>query len=565
VSMDRQRPRVPVPVPVALALLLAFAPAPGMATLFFPPDYLSVPGEQVLAMVAAELDGVNGPDLALVSYQADSLSVLLNNGAGGFGPPVTYWAGEGPSALTAGDLDGDGHLDLAVAAWDDRLRLFLGQGDGVFAAGPDYPTGDNPWKLVLADFNADGLADLACSALGGAPALFGVYLNQGGGDFAVAQVPTLSGQRGLAAGDFDGDGDLDIALAVYATDQLALHFNDGQGHFGAAQALAVADKPYDLAASDLNGDGRADLLLIHKDAQRQIWALPGLGGGLFGAPMSWSADRDMDQLLLADLDADGDRDLLVTCSGAASVGVLLQPADGNWQPPFFEDGGHGAYAPAAADFDGDGDLDLAVSSYWTDQLARLDNATFATPVAVSSFSAEPRGAQVTLRWQVESGESPAFRLEVLPEDGGLTRSLEGEELTGGQWRAVDASPALLAGGRFVYRLFGRDPGEDWRELRSLAVELPATLSTLLPPWPNPASPEARVSFLLTAPARASLSICDALGRRLRALAEGPRPAGPQEFVWDGRDDAGRLLPSGVYLAVLKTAGFTQSRRVVLIR
>jgi hypothetical protein len=562
--MDR-RPRVPVPVPVALALFLAFAPAVGRAALFFPPDYLSVPGEQVLAMVAADFDGANGPDLALVSYHADSLTVLLNGGAGVFQAPLSYWAGEGPSALVTGDLDGDGLLDLAVASWDDRLRLFRGQGGGLFAPGADYATGDNPWKLVLADFNADGLADLACSALGGAPAVFSVYLNLGGGNFAVANVPTLSGQRGLAAGDFDGDGDSDLALALYATDQLALHLNDGQGHFGAAQALAVADKPYDLAASDLNGDTRADLLLIHKDAQRQIWALPGLGGGLFGAPMVWSADRDMDQLLLADLDADRRQDLLVTCSGAGSVGVLLQPADGNWQPPFFEDGGNGAYAPAAADFDGDGDLDLAVSSYWTDQLARLDNATFATPVAVSSFSAEPGPARVTLRWLVAEGEAPAFRVEVAPEAGGLTRSLEGEQLTGGQWQAVDTSPALLAGGRFVYRLLGRDPGEEWRELRSLSVELPATLTTLLPPWPNPASPEARVSFLLTAPARASLTICDALGRRLRALAEGPRPAGPQEFVWDGRDDAGRLLPSGVYLAVLKTAGFTQSRRVVLVR
>ena len=563
--MDRQRPRVPVLMPVALALGLTLAAAPSAGALFFPPDYLSVPGEQVLSMVAADFDGERGPDLALVSYQADSLTVLLNNGAGAFQVPVSYWVGDGPSALAAGDLDGDGRLDLAVASWDDRLRLFLGQGDGTFAAGADYPTGDNPWRLVLADFNADGLADLACSSLGGAPAVFSVFLNQGGGAFAVTQVPTLSGQRGLAAADFDGDGDLDIALAVYATDQLALHFNNGQGQFGAAQALAVADKPYDLAASDLNGDARPDLLLIHKDAQRQIWALPGLGGGLFGTPMVWSADRDMDQLLLADFNADRRQDLLVTCSGAGSVGVLLQPADGAWQPPFFESAGPGAYAPAAADFDGDGDLDLAVSSYWTNQLAHLDNSTFATPVAIASFSAEPGPARVTLRWQVESGEAPAFRVDVSPEAGGLARSLEGEALVGGAWRAVDASPALLAGGRFVYRLFGRDPGEDWRELRSLAVELPVTLSTLQPPWPNPASPEARVSFLLTAPARASLTICDARGRRLRALAEGPRPAGPQEFVWDGRDDAGRLLPSGVYLAVLKTAGFTQSRRVVLIR
>jgi len=563
--MDRQRPRVPVLSPAALALLLCIGTAPAAAALFFPPEYLSVPGEQVLAMVAADFDGANGPDLALVSYQADSLTVLLNNGLGVLGAPASYATGIGPTSLTCADLSGDGLLDLAVVGWDDRLRLFLGQGAGLFAPGADYPTGDNPWKLVAADFNGDGLADLACSNLGGAPGQVSVYINQGGGAFSVEQVPTLSGQRGLAVGDFEGDGDLDLALAVYAMDQLALHFGDGSGHFGPAVAHATADKPYDIAASDLDGNGRPDLLLIHKDAQRQIWALPGLGGGLFGTPLVWNADRDMDQLLLADLDADRDQDLLVTCSGAGSVGVLLRPNDGVWAPPFFEAGGSGAYAPAAADFDNDGDLDLAVSSYWTNQLARLTNSTFVTPVAVADFAAEPGSAQVALRWLVESGAEPAFRVEVAPAGGGLTRSLEGEEVSGGRWRALDESPALLAGGRFIYRLFGRDPGEDWRELRSLAVELPPTLSTLLPPWPNPASPEARVTFLLTAPGRVSLTICDPQGRRLRALTDAVLPAGPQDFVWDGRDEAGRPLASGVYLAVLKTAGFTQSRRVVLIR
>lgn len=562
--MDRQRPRVPVLSPAALALLLCSA-APVAGALFFPPEYLGVPGEQVLAMVAADFDGATGPDLALISYQADSLTVLLNNGLGVLGTSRSYAAGTGPSSLACADFDDDAILDIAVVAWDDRLRLFLGQGAGLFAPGADYPTGDNPWKLVAADFNGDGLADLACSNLGGAPGQVSVYINQGGGAFSVEQVPTLSGQRGLAVGDFEGDGDLDLALAVYATDQLALHFGDGAGHFGPAVAHATADKPYDIAASDLDGNGRPDLLLIHKDAQRQIWALPGLGGGLFGAPLVWNADRDMDQLLLADLDADRDQDLLVTCSGTGSIGVLLRPSDGVWAPPFFESGGSGAYAPAAADFDGDGDIDLAISSYWTNQLARLANATIVTPVAVADFAAEPGQAQVALRWQVESGAAPAFRVEVAPAGGGLTRSLEAEPLTDGRWRALDTSPALLAGGNFVYRLFGREPGEDWRELRSLSVELPATLSTLLPPWPNPASPEARVSFLLTAPGRASLTICDPLGRRLRALTDAVLPAGPQDFVWDGRDEAGRALASGVYLAVLKTAGFTQSRRVVLIR
>ncbi|MDO9170522.1 MAG: FlgD immunoglobulin-like domain containing protein, partial [bacterium] len=59
-----------------------------------------------------------------------------------------------------------------------------------------------------------------------------------------------------------------------------------------------------------------------------------------------------------------------------------------------------------------------------------------------------------------------------------------------------------------------------------------------------------ISFLLSAPARATLVVFDARGRRVRGLLDESRPAGPASVIWDGRDDAGRALPGGVYVARL---------------
>lgn len=545
-------------LPLLLALLSGGAIGLRAEPLFFPPSYFGMSGEQVFALAVADIDGANGPDLVAISYEGDSLSVFLGE-PGGFAPRLNYWAGDGPTSIVAAQLDGDGLCDLATVGWDDTLRIFHGQGDGQFTPGARYATAGNPWELAAADLNGDQRVDLACSFAG--DPVFQVWTNDGSAHFGSSEYATAGRCRGLALAQMDGAGGLDVVLAVFADDQLAVHLNTG-GAFGPAIAYTTADKPYDLEALDFNLDGVDDLLLIHKDDARQIWGIPGLGGGYLGPPLVWNASYDMDQALLADLDDDDDLDLLVTSSSSGTVGVLLQPQDGDWPAPFFQEGGLGAYAPAAGDFDSDGDMDVVVSSYWTDQLARLDNRTYYVPVSVSDFAATTGPGRVDLSWHAASdGESFDFRVLVSTPDG--ERELDALPVAAGAWRAVDRDAALWSGGDFDYRLLSREGEGEWLHQRRITVRVPATAParpTLLAPWPNPANPTFTAEFLLPASGRAVLELHDLRGRRVARLADGRFASGLQRVTWSGAD-----LPSGVYLLSLRAEGVTASRRLVLLR
>jgi hypothetical protein len=96
-------------------------------------------------------------------------------------------------------------------------------------------------------------------------------------------------------------------------------------------------------------------------------------------------------------------------------------------------------------------------------------------------------------------------------------------------------------------------------------ETPPSILALGQNYPNPFNPETRIPFSLDTPGTVNLTIYDAAGRHVRTLVRGPQPAGEQEIVWDGRDDALRPVASGVYFVALRAAGRYLSKKLVLLR
>jgi hypothetical protein len=191
-------------------------------------------------------------------------------------------------------------------------------------------------------------------------------------------------------------------------------------------------------------------------------------------------------------------------------------------------------------------------------------------VLVQHFTAIGRDDGIELRWSLGV---VADRLPVTLERGGTVD---------GPWQPVTAPVATsgfdrvvldtdtVPGGRYGYRLSTADAGGERITLAVIAGERPAAPTdrpavALRGAAPNPFNPRTSVSFRLDRPLEVRLEVLDARGRRVAVLAAGSFGAGEHAVVWDGRDLAGRQLPSGSYVAVLEAPGHRESVRLTLVR
>ena len=175
--------------------------------------FLTSNGSDLLDLVAADFNGDGKTDLALIRAQQGNVDILLGNGDGTFLngiflPWSSFHTGHGRS-LTAADINGDGHLDLAVTT-AAVLRIAYGNGDGTFGTpiGLNTTTDPDPKQVIAGDFDGDGRLDLAVAL--GSNGMLAVYINKPSGTFQRRLFAAPGGPVGLAAGDLNHDGYLDI-------------------------------------------------------------------------------------------------------------------------------------------------------------------------------------------------------------------------------------------------------------------------------------------------------------------------------------------------------------------
>jgi len=144
-----------------------------------------------------------------------------------FSAPVGFAVSGGPGDVVTTDFNGDGRLDLAVlnrGSDDVSVSILLGSGDGAFQAIQNryVPTGGIPRSLAVGDFNGDGRPDLVALESGSSIGSVGVLLGNGDGSFQFARISSTEGDSSLAVavGDFDGDGNLDLAVTGFEADYL---------------------------------------------------------------------------------------------------------------------------------------------------------------------------------------------------------------------------------------------------------------------------------------------------------------------------------------------------------
>jgi trimeric autotransporter adhesin len=394
-------------------------------------------GERPNAVKAADVNGDGRPDLVVSNGESDTASVLLNTTAPGASTPSfaaqrIFALDSEPRSLQTVDLNGDGRIDVVAGNFAHHSVSVLLNTTAPGAATPSFAaqtlqTEPLPFGVVTADLNGDGRQDLIYTREGFGKLL--VSLSTTGAPTGAAPSLAVPHQSAVgdapassASTDLNGDGVPDLAVANEGADTASVLLNTtapgaSTPSFAAQQPFATGGAPSAVTATDLNGDGKPDLLLAnHDDDTASVLfntTSPGAAAPSFTAQQTFATGSAPTSVSAADLNGDGVPDLLVANRDDDTASVLLNTtAPGASTPSFaaqqeFATGG----APSAvttADLNGDGKPDLIVANHDDDTASVLFNTT-APGASTPSFAVQQAFA---------TGEEPsAVRATDLNGDG----------------------------------------------------------------------------------------------------------------------------------------------------
>ncbi len=319
-------------------------------------------GTSPQGIAVGDVNGDGHLDIAVTNWGSNTVSVFLGNGDGSFQGKLDYATGSQPHGIAIADLNGDGHPDIVVTnsgGSPGSVGVLLGKGDGTFNAQVTYNTGLNPWAVAVGDFNNDGIPDLAV-ANNNNNNVVSVLLGKGNGTFQ-AQFQSATGNTpvSIALADFNGDGNLDMAVADQQGNAVSIHLGNGKGGFAANVDYATGSFPAAVTTGDFNHDGILDLAVSDSNGN-SVSVLWGRGDGTFVGQLNVGAGDIPSAVLAADFNNDGITDMVAVNSGGNSISVILSNGNQTFQARTDYVAGPNAHAVATADFNHDGFLDLAV-------------------------------------------------------------------------------------------------------------------------------------------------------------------------------------------------------------
>jgi hypothetical protein len=222
-------------------------------------------GSNPMGVITADFNSDGKADLAISNSSSNTVTTLINNNYDYFNNYNYDSSGVSPQrGLAAGDFNGDGRTDLAVTnSTSGTIGILLRNTSGGFATAVTYSTGgSNPQGIATGDFNGDGKLDLAVVNM--ASNTLSILFGNGSGVFGSATVVGTQGlvPMGIVAGDFNGDGKLDLAVTNHGSSTLSVFARDGSGSFNviATYSDGFASGMEGIATGDFNGDGRLDLV-----------------------------------------------------------------------------------------------------------------------------------------------------------------------------------------------------------------------------------------------------------------------------------------------------------------
>lgn len=532
-----------------------------------------------IAVAWGDYDGDGDLDLFVPNYTAEN-RLYRNNGNGTFTDvAVATGVNDGSHSQSAawGDYDNDGDLDLYVTRdVNEANRLFRNDGSGFTDVGPASGTADTRPSLgaAWADYNRDGDLDLFVANNNAENRL---YRNNGDGTFSDVAAATGVNDGGLSVspawGDYDNDGDLDLYVTRGVNESNRLFRNDGGVFNDVGSASGTGDTRNSVGAAwgDYDNDGDLDLFVANWMAENRLYRNQGAGTFIDVAVAMGVNDGGASRCpAWGDYDNDGDLDLYVTHwvnetdrlfrndgSGFTDVG----PASGTSDI-------HPSVGAAWADYDQDGDLDLYVANdaqpnklYRNNAVGPLNHWLQVRLVGVQSNRAGI-GARVRIK---RGGVSQIREIQ-----GGsyLSQNSLAAEFGLGISTVVDSLVIHWPSG-IVWHTTGVAADQRLTVVETMNasdVEGPPKRYMLsVAAYPNPFNPATTIRYTLPARGRVKIAMHDARGLRVATLLEMDQEAGGHAVPWNGRNDAGRVVTSGVYFARLEFGDERRAYKTILLK
>jgi Domain of unknown function (DUF4347)/FG-GAP-like repeat len=356
--------------------------------------------------VVANRDAIIDPNEII---KINTASVSGGYVIGEFIPQTNFEVGSFPTSVAKGDFNGDRILDLVAAnhgSSSTSVSVLLGTGSGGFSAKTDFTVGTQPIAVTVGDFNDDGKLDLATTS--DVYNTVSILLGDGSGGFSAKTDFTFSGQLSggpvaLAVGDFNGDSKLDLFTANSTGSGVSVLLGDGAGGISAETGFAVGNNPRSVIVGDFNGDRNLDLVVANQNYNTNnngrvsgLSVLLGDGVGGIISTTNIAVPGGPDSIVFGYFNNDNNFDLATANYDGNTVSILLGDRAGGFALTTTVATGNKPMSIKAGDFNGDGTLDLATALFGSrsvsvvlgDGAGRLtDRTDIAMPVIGQGFFA----------------------------------------------------------------------------------------------------------------------------------------------------------------------------------
>jgi hypothetical protein len=374
---------------VALLLCLAVRPTYAGGPTFVPGHPFGTGADATTSVATGDVDGDGDLDL-IVGNAGQQNMVYINDQPSGFSVGRPFGTGADKIlSVAVGDIDGDANLDIAIGNANQQNVVYLNDGSGNFASGPTdcsatsrmrcFGTGTDATNgLAVGDVDNDGDLDLIA---GNAGRQSMVFINDGAGSFLSSRPFGMASDntQSIAVADVDDDGDLDI-VAGHLAQPNAVYINDGAGYFAATRLIGDGTGfTRAVVAGDIDGDDDLDLIFVSNNGHNDLYRNDGTGQ-FSQAQLIDTVVRSSWSAALGDLDLDGDIDLVVGNQEEQGTTYLNDGAGHFTLGAPFGNGSNFTLAVALADLDTDGDLDIVAGNQRQQSTTYLNDSAGALPI-----------------------------------------------------------------------------------------------------------------------------------------------------------------------------------------